>query len=100
VPRRKLPIEDDPRDEPTYTAQPHERRPEEDEDGDRLVPRTNVGGAAPTEHGLDSGGDLPGPEDDLTSLIEPEPPSAPEVGAVHVRDEDDEPKPARRTRRR
>jgi hypothetical protein len=100
VRRRKLPIEEETRDEPTYTAQPHELPPDEDEDGDRLVPRTNVGGAAPTRLGLDSGGDLPGPDDDLTSLAEPEPPSAPEVGAVHVRDGDDEPKAPRRGRRR
>lgn len=56
-----------------------------DEDGERVVPASNVGGAAPTELGHDSGGDLPGAEDDLASLSEPEPPGSPEVGAVHVR---------------
>jgi hypothetical protein len=75
---------DDP-DEPTITAQPRDRPDELDETGEHLVPRSNVGGAAPTPHGHDSGGDLPGSEDDLASLAEPEPPDSPEVGAVHVR---------------
>jgi hypothetical protein len=74
---------DDDADAPELTAQPREDYPEED--GDRLVPLENVGGAAPTYHGADSGGDLPGPEDDLSNLIEAEPPESPEVGAVHVR---------------
>jgi hypothetical protein len=57
----------------------------EDEE-DRVVPSTNLGGAAPTS-GHDSGGDLPGPEDDLTNLAEPEPPPAPEVNGMTVRPE-------------
>lgn len=81
------PILDDlePPDRPEPTAQPRERQEYDEEDGDRLVPVENVGGAAPTPLGGDSGGDLPGPGDDLTNLIEPEPPESPEVGAVHVR---------------
>jgi hypothetical protein len=49
---------------------------------------SNVGGAAPTPLGHDSDGDLPGAEDDLENLSEPEPPEEPEVGAVHVSRED------------
>ena len=49
------------------------------EDDEKLVPLANVGGAAPTPLGLDSGGNLPGPEDDLANL-EPEPPEAPGWG--------------------
>jgi hypothetical protein len=82
VPTRRPPIDDD---EPTVTAQPRDRPEELDEDGERLVPLSNVGGAAPSPHGRDSGGDLPGTDDDLSSLAEPEPPDSPEVGAVHVR---------------
>ncbi len=52
----------------------------------------NVGGAAPTPLGLDSGGDLPGPDDDLASLPEPEPPEPPEVGAVHVHEDERSPR--------
>ena len=90
MPRRKgfrPPIDDDD-DEPQgpeLTARPRERPEVEEEDGDRLVPLDNVGGAAPTLLGGDSGGDLPGPPDDLANLAEPEPPESPEVGAVHVR---------------
>ncbi len=69
-----------------------------EEDDEKLVPMTNVGGAAPTALGLDSGGNLPGPEDDLANLPEPEPPEAPEVGAVHVRDEAESGKRSRRRR--
>jgi hypothetical protein len=76
---------DDGDDAPALTAQPRERPDYLEEDGDRLVPLENVGGAAPTYLGGDSGGDLPGVEDDLSNLIEPEPPESPEVGAIHVR---------------
>ena len=80
-------------DEPEVTARPTEREGEElaQEDGEKLVPLSNVGGAAPTPLGLDSGGNQPGPEDDLSNLSEPEPPEPPEVGAVHVRENDDGP---------
>lgn len=78
-------LEDEAREAPAPTAQPRERADLEEEDGDRLVPPENVGGAAPTHLGGDSGGDFPGTEDDLSSLAEPEPPESPEVGAVHVR---------------
>jgi hypothetical protein len=73
------------------TARPsaHAPRRLEDEDDDRLVPTTNIGGAAPTPRGLDSGGDLPGPEDDLASLAEPEPPTPAEVEGLSVRPEAD-----------
>lgn len=77
--------DDDLLQPPEPTARPRERPGFEEEDGDRLVPQENVGGAAPTQLGGDSGGDLPGSEDDLSSLAEPEPPESPEVGAVHVR---------------
>ena len=98
MPRRRLPPLDEPPDLPEPTAQPtgrvaRERTEEEDE---KVVPLSNVGGAAPTALGLDSGGNLPGPEDDLSSLAEPEPPEAPEVGAVHVRGDDDPASPQRR----
>lgn len=78
---------EDARDEPEITARPTGRAPGDlrDEDGERVVPMSNVGGAAPTPLGHDSGGDLPGRDDGLESLSEPEPPGAPEVGAVHVR---------------
>jgi hypothetical protein len=92
------PYEDDVGpDEPELTARPSEREGEEllHEDGEKLVPLSNVGGAAPTSLGHDSGGDLPGPGDDLASLAEPEPPEAPEVGAVHVREDDDGATPRR-----
>ncbi len=96
MPRRDLPHPDDddapvepaePADEPEITARPSERPPRlADGEDDRLVPMENVGGAAPTALGLDSGGNLPGSADDLANLPEPEPPEPPEVGAVHVRD--------------
>lgn len=84
------PFDDLGPDEPEPTARPSERagRALVDEDDEKLVPLTNVGGAAPTALGLDSGGNLPGSEDDLANLSEPEPPEPPEVGAVHVRDDD------------
>jgi hypothetical protein len=88
APRDRDPFDetDDARDEPEVTARPTGREADEllDEDGEKVVPLTNVGGAAPTPLGMDSGGDLPGPEDDLENLSEPEPPESPEVGAVHV----------------
>jgi hypothetical protein len=86
------PFEDLRPDEPEPTARPTERESRErfEEDDEKLVPASNVGGAAPTALGLDSGGNLPGPDDDLANLSEPEPPEAPEVGAVHVRDEGEE----------
>jgi hypothetical protein len=89
-------IEDDAKDLPEPTARPRERPAYEEDDGDRLVPLENVGGAAPTPYGGDSGGDLPGTDDDLPSLIEPEPPESPEVGAVHVRRGEGGPRSPRR----
>jgi hypothetical protein len=92
MPRRR-PLHDVPldADSPEPTARPSERVSHElsEEDDEKLVPMTNVGGASPTALGLDSGGELPGSEDDLANLSEPEPPEPPEVGAVHVRDDDD-----------
>ncbi len=82
--RPPIDAEDDA-DVPEPTARPTERPDLEEEDGDRLVPLANVGGAAPTPLGGDSGGDLAGPDDDLSSLAEPEPPESPEIDAVHVR---------------
>ena len=76
---------DDDQDLPEPTARPRDRLGYEEEDGDRVVPLENVGGAAPTIGGGDSGGDLAGPDGDLANLAEPEPPESPEVGAVHVR---------------
>jgi hypothetical protein len=86
------PHDDDEPDEPEVTARPTEREGEELalEDGEKLVPLSNVGGAAPTPLGLDSGGNQPGPADDLSNLSEPEPPEPPEVGAVHIREEGEE----------
>ncbi len=77
-------------DAPEPTARPSDRevRELEEEDDEKLVPLANVGGAAPTPLGMDSGGDLPGSGDDLANLSEPEPPEPPEVGAVHVRDDE------------
>jgi hypothetical protein len=97
MPRRD-PFEELEPDAPEPTARPSDRevRELEEEDDEKLVPLTNVGGAAPTALGLDSGGDLPGSEDDLANLSEPEPPEPPEVGAVHVRDADDEGGPGKR----
>jgi hypothetical protein len=93
MPRRRYPIDDLPPDGPEPTAQPSERDAYElsEEDDEKLVPLTNVGGAAPTPLGLDSGGSFPGSEDDLANLSEPEPPEPPEVGAVHVREGEEEP---------
>jgi len=76
-------------DEPHPTARP---APAVDEDlaseqEERLVPSTNVGGAAPSLGG-DSGGDLAGPEDSLANLSEPEPPATPELGGLSVREEE------------
>lgn len=94
MPRRRRPPLPPPDDEgpefPEPTARPSAGpgRELETEDGEKLVPLGNVGGAAPTPLGLDSGGDLPGAEDDLENLPEPEPPEPPEVGAVHVRDDE------------
>lgn len=89
--RRRRPLDDDFAPEGAEpTAQPTERLPREllEEDEEKLVPMTNVGGAAPTPLGMDSGGDLPGSEDDLSNLAEPEPPEPPEVDAVHVREDE------------
>jgi hypothetical protein len=90
MPRRRRPIDEDALEGPELTARPSERPYREliEEDDEKLVPTTNVGGAVPTALGLDSGGDQPGLEDDLSNLLEPEPPEAPEVGAVHVRDDE------------
>lgn len=71
-------------DEPEPSARPAQRQAGAPDDEERVVPVTNVGGAAPTAGG-DSGGDLPGAEDDLANLSEPEPPGAPELGGVSVR---------------
>jgi hypothetical protein len=97
MPRRD-PFEDLEPDAPEPTARPSERESHEreEEDDEKLVPMSNVGGAAPTPLGLDSGGDLPGSEDDLSNLSEPEPPEAPEVGAVHVREDEEGGAPRRR----
>lgn len=91
MPRRRdrVPFDDEfGPDVPEPTARPSEPAPHElaEEEDEKLVPMSNVGGAAPTPLGLDSGGNLPGPEDDLSNLSEPEPPEPPEVGAVHVRE--------------
>jgi hypothetical protein len=95
MPRRRDPFrnatpDDDP-ELPEPTARPSERagRERAEEDDEKLVPLSNVGGAAPTPLGLDSGGNFPGGDDDLANLSEPEPPEPPEVGAVHVRDDED-----------
>jgi hypothetical protein len=87
APRDPFDETDDARDDPELTARPTGRETERllEEAGDKVVPTSNVGGATPTELGHDSGGDLPGAEDDLANLSEPEPPGSPEVGAVHVR---------------
>ena len=98
MPRRRPPPIDEPPDLPEPTARPSSRATRERaaEDDERVVPHTNVGGAAPTPLGLDSGGNLPGSEDDLSNLPDPEPPEPPELGAVHVRDEDGASSPRRR----
>lgn len=86
APRDPFDETDDASDEPEVTARPTGREADEllDEAGEKVVPVTNVGGASPTPLGLDSGGDLPGSQDDLENLPEPEPPGSPEVAAVHV----------------
>lgn len=61
----------------------------DDREEDRLVPSTNIGGATPTPLGADSGGDLPGSEDGLANLPEPEPPPAPELDGLSIRSEDE-----------
>lgn len=77
-------------DEGELTARPSGRTSSRfEDDDDRLVPSSNIGGAAPTIRGRDSGGDLPGPEDDLASLAEPEPPTAAELDGLSVRREDE-----------
>jgi hypothetical protein len=76
-------------DEPELTARPNER-PIGEADDEKLVPIANVGGAAPTSAGLDSGGKLPGREDDLANLAEEEPDAPPEVTAVSIREENEE----------
>lgn len=77
-------------DEAELTARPSARTASGfEDDDDRLVPSSNIGGAAPTIRGRDSGGDLPGPEDDLANLAEPEPPTAAEVEGFSIRPEDD-----------
>ena len=85
-------LDDDIPDLPEVTAQPSERvtRARMDEADEKLVPLENVGGAAPTPLGMDSGGNFEGPEDDLANLAEPEPPEAPELEAMHVHDEGEE----------
>ncbi len=84
--------EDPPPIVPDPIVRPSGRSAQEraEEDDEKLVPVTNVGGAAPTPLGLDSGGNFPGSEDDLANLSEPEPPEAPELSAVHVHGRDDE----------
>ncbi len=75
-------------DEAELTARPSPAgNPELDPDDERVVPSSNVGGAAPSP-GADSGGDLPGPEDDLANLAEPEPASTPELHGFSVQEED------------
>ncbi len=92
--RRRRPVDLPEPDEPTPTARPSDREAHEleAEEEERVVPLENVGGAVPTPLGMDSGGDLPGPEDDLASLPEPEPPEPPEVGAVHVHEDERSPR--------
>jgi hypothetical protein len=99
MPRRpRTPPPDEETQAPEPTARPSERAARErtEEDEEKLVPQSNVGGAAPTALGLDSGGNLPGSEDDLANLSEPEPPEPPEVDAVHVRGDEDPNAPRRR----
>jgi hypothetical protein len=90
MPRRRSLDDDFAQEGPEPTARPTERLTREllEEDDEKLVPMSNVGGASPTPLGMDSGGDLPGPDDDLSNLSEPEPPEAPEVDAVHVREDE------------
>ncbi len=101
MPRRRRRAEDEQIEAPEPTVQSSERDRWElsEEEDEKLVPTSNVGGASPTPLGLDSGGNQPGPEDDLANLPEPEPPEPPEVGAVHVR-HGEGPGGARQRRRR
>ena len=73
-------------DDPEPTARPTAGEAAElaEEAEEKLVPIENVGGAAPTPLGMDSGGDLPGRGDELENLPEPEPPEPPETSAIHV----------------
>jgi hypothetical protein len=89
APRDPFEEEDEAQGDPEVTARPTGREPTalRDDDGEKVVPMSNVGGAAPTALGHDSGGDLPGSQDDLENLSEPEPPESAEVEAVHVRRE-------------
>lgn len=82
------------REETQPTARPSPALDEDlaDEQEDRVVPSTNVGGATPSLGG-DSGGDLPGPADDLANLSEPEPPAAPELGGFAVKEVELPPEP-------
>jgi hypothetical protein len=64
------------------TVQPRETHEANDVE---LVPPENVGGAAPSV-GHDSGG-MDGEPSDLAHLSEAEPPEAPEVDAVHIRED-------------
>lgn len=82
--RRAVKVSDDESGQPReLTAQPCERFHADDDE--RLVPLSNVGGAAPTPYGSD-GGDPPGEGEELSNLAEAEPPAeSPEVGAVHIR---------------
>lgn len=90
MPRRRVPFDAPAPEPPEPTARPSERSAHErtEEDDEKLVPLSNVGGASPTPLGGDSGGNFPGSEDDLPNLSEPEPPEPPEVDAIHVRDGD------------
>ncbi len=91
-------LDPDPDRDDDITARPSDGETREmmEEDDEKLVPLSNVGGASPTPLGMDSGGDLPGSEDDLANLAEPEPPEPPELGAVHVRDDEEGGAPKRR----
>jgi hypothetical protein len=86
APRDPIDRSDDAPEDREVTARPTGREAGAlvDEDADKVVPMSNVGGASPTPLGHDSGGDLPGADDDLSNLSEPEPPESPELGAVHV----------------
>jgi hypothetical protein len=81
-------FDDEVPDAPEPTVQPSDRtyRERMAEADEKVVPLENVGGAAPTPLGLDSGGNVEGSDDELANLSEPEPPEAPELEAVHVRD--------------
>ena len=70
-------------DENELTVRPMDSSRHHDVD---LVPGDNVGGATPTMLGGDSGGTW-GSHRDLAHLAEAEPPNAPEVEAVHIRED-------------